>query len=58
MAVGGGGVDGVVDGVVGLTVATEAALEKDLAVVADKGLWGRRARVRRRFQAMILVCVC
>jgi len=54
MAVGGGGVDGVV----GLTVATEAALEKDLAVVADKGLWGRRARVRRRFQAMILVYVC
>jgi chorismate-pyruvate lyase len=57
MAVGGGGVDGVV-GLTVATEATEAALEKDLAVVADKGLWGRRARVRRRFQAMILVCVC
>ena len=54
MAVGGGGVGGAV----GLTVATEAALEKDLGVVADKGLWGRRARVRRRFQAMVLVWVC
>ena len=49
MAVGGGGV-------VGLDAAT--ALEKDLGVVADKGLWGRRARVRRRFQAMILVSAC
>ena len=48
MAVGGGGVGGVM----GLEVET-AASEKDLDAVVDKGLWDRRVRVRRRFQAMI-----
>lgn len=48
MAVGGGGV-GEVEG---LAVET-AASEKDLDAVVERGLWERRDRVRRRFQAMI-----